>query len=342
MKLNITPAVSSAPSGRRCRCFLTALLLVATPSAFGQIPPPPTVQPATLTFWEPAPSDITDCSINNRGQVIGTFLARRQGVSNLTGFLLKESALQPFSVPGYRHTSLTGINDRGDMAGYAYERFSDGAVGFIVRDGVTTFLPPIPPPPGAEVFPGYVTGGINNRGVVVGSARFIIDNKLTTLGWIYENGNYTLVRHGQNQVTGLTGINASGDASGYTSVTDGGSSYQPIVYRQGQFSILPAPAPPPSPFITDIGYRATAINSRGEVLVTRPPLGITPTGQSERSYLYRPGRPYVDLTPVGSFENAALSINDQSQICGVSLTAYAQDIHGDFIWRAIGFVRPAP
>lgn len=323
----------------RLGMVLTALLVAGTPSATGQIPEPPAVQPATLTFWEPEPNYITDCAINNRGQVIGTVLERSLTISRYKGFLLKESALEPFSVPGYRHTLLTGINDRGDMAGYAFESGGEVETGFIVRDGVTTFLPPVPPPPGAQVFPGYATGDINNRGVVVGRVRFIINGRLTTLGWIYENGNYTLVRYGQNEVTGLTGINEKGEMAGFTSIRDGlfDSFFEPIIYHQGQFAFLPAPVPPRSS--SDPGYVATAINDRGEVLVTRPNQSFLP---GERSYLYRPGKPYVDLTPVGSFQNAARSINDRGQICGVWVTTNVQDINGDFVVRAIGYVRPAP
>lgn len=322
----------------RLSMVLTALLVAGTPSATGQIPDPPTVQPATLTFWEPAPNYITDCAINNRGDVIGTVLERSPATSTFRGFLLKASALEPISVPGYRHTLLTGINDRGDMAGYAFERGGEVETGFIVRDGVTTFLPPVPPPPGAQAFPGYATGDINNRGVVVGRVRFIINGTLTTMGWIYENGNYTLVRYGQNQVTGLTGINEKGETAGFTSIRDGFDSFlEPIIYHQGQFAFLPAPAPP-RPF-SDPGYGATAINDRGEVLVTRPNQSFLP---GERSYLYRPGKAYVDLTPVGSFQNAARSINDRGQICGVWVTTNVQDINGDFVERVIGYVRPAP
>lgn len=322
---------------------LAILLWAGASAAYGQPPPPPTVQPAALTFWQPAPDYLYDCAINNRGEVIGTFVDVEPARSSRRGFLLKNSALEPFSVPGFRHTVLTGINDRGDIAGYVYERGGDIETGFIVRDGVTTFLPPVPPPSGAQPLSGYATGDINNRGAVVGSARFIMNNKLITLGWIHQDGAYTIVRYGTNELTGLTGINDRGEAAGFTAATDGNGSFQPIIYHQGQFSILPPPAPPASPNFFDPGYGATAINDRGEVLVTAPRVGVTPTGGNTRSFLYRPGKPYADLTPAGSFENLARSINDHGQICGIWLTSLAYDlITGNNVWRSIGFVRPAP
>lgn len=308
-------------------CRLALILGVAvSPSLLGQFFVGPKVQPATLTFWEPPPLYVYDCAINNRGAVVGTLINEQ---FRSRGFRVLEDRLEHIQIPGYEFTWITGINDRGDIAGYVDNPGPNTPeVGFVMRDGVTTFLPPVPAPDGGTLWPsGYTTGDINNQGTIVGQIRFVVNNRLITFGWIYSGGSYTLVRNGNDEATGLLGLNDRGEAVGYRS--DGFATYRPLLYRQGQFEEVPLP--PNGLFVGD-NFGAVSINDRGDILLVQPRMVLG----GYRSFLYRDGK-HIEMTPVGSVENFARSINDRGDVCGVWATAGTA---GTSIERSIGFVRP--
>ena len=97
--------------------------------------------------------------INNRGDVVGTFLAPPNGDDH--GFVRsKKGVYTEFTHPGSSFTDARGINERGLIAGFA----DDGnfLIGFIYDPASNTYVDFLPSPE-------TIAHGINNRGDAVGS-----------------------------------------------------------------------------------------------------------------------------------------------------------------------------
>jgi uncharacterized membrane protein len=116
------------------------------------------------TIDVPGATDIRPTGINDRGDIVGTYLDAN---SNFHGFLwTAKDGLTLIDVPGARETSVFGINDRGDIVGH-YRRAGPptggGGVahGFLLSGGTLTHI---------DVSPNIYTGpqAINARGTIVG------------------------------------------------------------------------------------------------------------------------------------------------------------------------------
>jgi probable HAF family extracellular repeat protein len=195
--------------------------------------------------------------INNSGSIIGDYGLSSGNVSH--GFLSTGGTIAPFDVPGALSTSLSGINDLGDIIG-GYSDTSGKSHGFLSSNGsITTIDVPVLNP--------KATGGlngINNAGEIVGTNYSAAGS---ALGFKYVNGNFSTISLGDN--TFLSGINDRGQISGtiYSEATgphgfvlDADGSYTPIDVP-GIFPVCPRP---PCVSTNDV----YGINNLGQVVGT--------------------------------------------------------------------------
>jgi len=147
--------------------------------------------------------------INDRGDVVGAYVEAVPGADpyayNVTGrrhgFLLRAGRFTPVDVPGSDATTVSGINDRGQMVGY-YDR--DGARhGFLMSAGRVTRIDR----PGARF---TVPSRIDDRGRVVGGYG---DPKAAgARGFLWDDGDFTtIVAPGVRTDTLAYDINDRGD-----------------------------------------------------------------------------------------------------------------------------------
>jgi probable HAF family extracellular repeat protein len=136
----------------------------------------------------------------------------------------------PFTVPGAASTSVSGINNLGDIVG----AYSDGtgSHGFIYANGVFTTLD-VPNSTGTGV------SGINDAGQVVGSYT-IQPHGGPPLGFLYSNGVYTTIDVPGTQFTEAWGINDNGQIVGTSSLggfVDVNNSFTTISLQSVTFAL---------------------------------------------------------------------------------------------------------
>lgn len=90
------------------------------------------IQPFVLEGGEyTAPGPVANSSfsialgINNKGQIVGIYLDFGTGEQLANGYLLEDGIYYDIDVPGAASTSLTGINDSGDIVGYFQDSAGD-------------------------------------------------------------------------------------------------------------------------------------------------------------------------------------------------------------------------
>lgn len=111
--------------------------------------------------------------------------------------------------PGFPHTEVWGINNRGDIVGLY--RADDGAHGYMRKDGVFTTVDY----PGAAF---SVLGKINDWGQAVGFALSADYSQITSFTW--SNGKFTELAYPGAGFTQALGINDLGYIVGNYAVTD--------------------------------------------------------------------------------------------------------------------------
>lgn len=180
-------------------------------------------------------------AINNRGDVIGTFIDLTNGT--LRGFLRRDNLVTVLDYPGAFGTQPNGLNDRGQIVGAYWD--ADGMLhSFLYADGVFTNIDP----------PGKVNteaAGIAPNGEIVGG----ISVGETTISHCYRlrNGEYTFFDV-PNAVDNLpTAVNARGDIAGLILLADG-TQHAFVLDKQGSETILPL-----------LDSIARGINARGDV-----------------------------------------------------------------------------
>jgi hypothetical protein len=171
------------------------------------------------TFALPDGSDLLVSGITSRGDVVGTFDDFTQGGKQRI-YLRDRNGSFTFLDIQNGTPWVSGINDRGDIAGISVDQ--DSIVGFVRnRDGETTYLK-VPSP--------EVTG-INNRGDVVGlfgdpsrggkPCGFVADL----------NGNITILDVPNATATYAYSINNRGEVSGSFDVAGLGSKRRGFLFR---------------------------------------------------------------------------------------------------------------
>jgi hypothetical protein len=155
--------------------------------------------------------------INNKGDVTGYYGTPGD---TATGFLIHGGVTTSFYIPGYQlNTFPTGVNDSDQVVGY----YNGTSGGFLrqANGSFTTF--------------GFPAAGINNSGIIVGSAAGTEDN---SLGAVMMNGiEYTFSFPGAVD-TFIDGINNNGEVIG----TYLDSDYSPHVFEGQIGTSTPEPA----------------------------------------------------------------------------------------------------
>jgi len=112
-------------------------------------------------------TDLFPMAINDFGAIIGSYGATVDGADFATthSFLLQFGIWQKIDFPGAAQTTVTGINNRGEIFG-TYNTVPGGTIAtshqFVLVSGVYTDLTPVLPA-------GYLVIGIDNRGRLFGS-----------------------------------------------------------------------------------------------------------------------------------------------------------------------------
>ena len=152
--------------------------------------------------------------INDHGRIVGYFGSGMPGHPN-RGYVVKGTPENPQfrneNFPGSAQTQVVGVNDDGTTVGF----WVDGAganFGFVLRDGKFTSVTNPATPAGA---PFDQLLGVNRRGIAVG---FYNDAEGASHGYTYDTrtGRFSpvVLPVTADSVT-ATGINASGDISGF-------------------------------------------------------------------------------------------------------------------------------
>jgi len=205
-------------------------------------------------------------SINNRGQVL-VYQAAGDGPH----YFLYEPDLVHFRAVGligkvpanpqpFRLSKITGINDKGEIAGYV-ENVAGvrgiptmGAVGDVTNPPAPAPYTPI----GCPGKPFYFTGGINNQEDVAGSCEG------GKTGFLAKASGPVTTFAGPNPKFILNngmGINDADDIVGFSSMNGQETGF---LYRNGQFTAFPG-----------LGIRS--INNRGQIA------GVLPAGRAHSS-----------------------------------------------------------
>ncbi len=118
----------------------------------------------------------TATGINNLGQVTGSALVGTLAGSHTDAYLYSNGVVQDLgSVPGYVASDGTGINDSGDVIGYASKDINTPTHAFLYHNGKMNDLGLLIDPQASSF-----AFGINNAGDVVGGA--------SSGGFLYHNG----------------------------------------------------------------------------------------------------------------------------------------------------------
>ncbi len=156
------------------------------------------------------PLGIEPNDINDRGVVVGDVWSYNNKLGYDTkGFIYYLGIYRWLLPPGYRTSSLTGINNNGIVVGYGEIGDNDRPTAFIYKSGQYTQLLP-------EGCTYSLASDINDDGDIVGHGWSLNDNGTATVkGFMYSAGYYTeLLPPGWEQAY-ATGINNSGVIVGY-------------------------------------------------------------------------------------------------------------------------------
>jgi probable HAF family extracellular repeat protein len=152
--------------------------------------------------------------INNHGEVSGEFsmpLPMVPGQSNhrQVGFVMDGDSLSPIDPPAncFAASSATGVNNKGQIAGWYFCSEPFGWHGFLSHDMGDTFT--------IFDYPGTlgttIANGINAKGQVVGN----YNDSLGTHGFVYDNGQFKAIDVPGARQTVANGINKQGVVVGY-------------------------------------------------------------------------------------------------------------------------------
>jgi probable HAF family extracellular repeat protein len=207
-----------------------------------------------------------------------------------------------FEVPGAAFTDVRGINNSGQVVGYASGTSDNYA--FIYSGG--SFIKPT----GPAGYSGFSFSGINDSGVAVGSANVLATGPSPVAGLIYSGGTMTTVSRAGWDQTWFRAVGSSGLVTGYSNMIGGAGvafTYSPT---SGIFTDLT-----PRGAATNIFDIAQGINAAGQIVgstrLTGP--GTYPTTSG---FLFNPATGTYDLFQVGGLPTRARGINDTGLITG--------------------------
>lgn len=149
--------------------------------------------------------------INGAGVIVGSW--NPSVTAPETGFIYDGTVFTNTSISdGGRYTDLYGINDSGEISGYAiaFSGRTRTYFSFVYNSGVFT---PISYPGATST----IVQGINDNGVVVGFYSLAG----VTSGFIYDNGTYTSMMYPGASTTNLFGISNNGEIVGSYTCTSG-------------------------------------------------------------------------------------------------------------------------
>lgn len=236
-------------------------------------------------------------SINNRGQIVGTFVRGGPTGQETSGFLYEGGVFTTLEVPfqGVRRTEALGINHRGEIVGkYVDDR---GSHGFVYDRGRFTSLDV----PGALH---TAAVGINAEGQIVG--QYVMGG--FGHGFLYHRGVFTTmdVPFPEATSTSLSDINERGQIVGMCWLEN--NDIRAFVYDSGEFSTLEVPFP------GAVSVTVSGLNNRGQIVG-----GYFDT--AGHGYLYANGQfVTIDIPPslVGRVSGQSLmDINNRGELLGL-------------------------
>jgi uncharacterized membrane protein len=270
---------------------------------------------------------------NNSGAFAGTLLGPDINSNGFQAFLYQNDTftlVAPLK-PGEAGTSSArGINERGDVAGYAL-RLTGGTVALPNPDGTTSSVPLW-----TQFAFVYSGGQLRKLDGLAGSGRPAmatgINNDGDAIGWSeqhavlwpHSGGIVDLgVLPGDNDSTALA-INSKGQVAGLShplqNTFDPTFPYHAFFYDGGQMTAIPVPGV--------VGSSAVAMNDSGEVVVSSYDATLGTAGLDEtslRPFYYKDGQAFdlntlVTNLPAGVRLNQPVWINNAGQILVISLS----------------------
>jgi uncharacterized membrane protein len=209
---------------------------------------------AFTTFAFPGAVLTTIFRINNRGQMVGTYVdaggATPGGFTH--GFLLEDGVFTTIDVPGSSgplETEILGINNRGQMVG-TYRDAEDVIHGFLLDDGVFTTIDH------PDAIRETVLFGINSRGQILGG---YVDAGGTRRSFLLQRGVFTdFAVPGASRTAGFD-LNDRGQVVGF--YVDAVGPGHGFLLDRGRFTTIDIP--------DESGPRPTqilGINNRGQMV----------------------------------------------------------------------------
>ena len=167
--------------------------------------------------------------INNRQTIVGDSLALEGNTFRVHGFLLRRERFTTYDHPDVPYTTLTGTNNKGDVAGMTNDG-SNHFRGFTDVNGTVTDFEP----PGALV----EVGAMNDRGQVVGT---FLD--LTGVRGFFRSasGRLTPIDAPGGDFTTARGINNAGVVAGFFADLSDPTRGHGFVLKGGVFTTLDVP-----------------------------------------------------------------------------------------------------
>jgi probable HAF family extracellular repeat protein len=263
--------------------------------------------------------------INDSGAVVGTVhTAAGELLSRWFIYERGRFTVLPLADPADLGGAAVGINNRGDVVGYAHTS-GNRVTGWLWSNGAYSRLP--------------VSGtsttalGINSSGTIIGNRRLRLIRRLLTGQWGYTGERGYILSHGTTQYLDgfVYAINAQGEAAG-GSLSEGRA--MAAVFKKGIATV-----------ILGLPSSAVGINSAASVVGSYQPDGYN------RQHLFRwsANSGAFDLTPDGYVSAAAAAINDRGDILGFGETVGGKsryflltpDPNGELTPKALMTARPS-
>jgi probable HAF family extracellular repeat protein len=276
--------------GRKLMLFGAALVALCGPILVGMTEARQTGQREESFVYSgvdvPGSTSTTARSINNLGQIVGSFVDS----TGTHAFLFNNGKFSTIDVPGSAWTIATGINNAGQIVGGYGTGGETGNHGFLVSNGAfSTF-----DVPGSLDTIAY---GINNKGQIVGT---YLGTDNFRHGFRLSGGNYALVEVPNSRAGSARSVNDAGQIVGLSGFSAAAIGF---VFSDGSYSKVELS---PNTYV-----EAIALNNLGDIAGQeggpQPPFRGFIRNGTERSAIELPGAP---------FSWNVQGINDLGQVVG--------------------------